>query len=302
VWRYLAIGFVCCAVHFSANSQSLPAGVQGWKPIETPVMPQAQHVSVSRDYLLSCSETDQAGVQAQLSRAAENAGMVEGAISLTLLLLTHDEGGTAEQKFLPALLKKAETGAKIVEYWDKLQLQLYGRSTAKSFKVCQPLLGTLVVVPIANRNLAPPAIGLPNSAPSATLPRFPPVTSPLMSGVAPRTLAPQPYVLKLPPIPPCTPYTANLSLIANTMKAPWIAGRAVLRSPLTGAPFPSASQVVSIFSGVQMERSCLTGADGTFFFSNLASGSTNVAVGLARPVPLVLAIGTGSYIGDVYMP
>ena len=98
-------------------------------------------------YLLNCSVTDKAGVEQRLRNAESRAKGIETVLTITLIVLTGDEGGKAEQEAIPAMLNKARTGAKLLEYWYKFQSWMIGRSNATEFNVCEPAIDKIVVAP-----------------------------------------------------------------------------------------------------------------------------------------------------------
>jgi hypothetical protein len=268
--RFFALALLSAVLNSTSQAQAL--GV-----------PLKMEPSSAKAYLSHCSPTDATGVKHELEAATQQAKNVEDVLAVTLLFITGDEAGKAEQEFIPVLLSKAKTGVKLVRYWDQFQSWWSGRSNATEFEICEPIWRTFVVVkPVNTASNPSPAAGLAGLPPQAwrRLPSLPPIPADLKLGSVQI-----PVCSSLP-----TDYLAGLS------QMPWIGGRVVLRNTYTGTVSPLSSQTVSLLSNTWMR--CATAEDGTFLFPKLLPGKYTLYIGTTVRVIDVLPTTTFN-MGDV---
>lgn len=283
--RFLVVALLVQSLAMAAEAQTLEDEVKRLGRTPGSSLNELQPIKVPRKLLgrsfENCPVTDRAGVQKDLEQAAGRAETVETILGLTVVFLTGDEGGKAEQEFVPALLSKAETGAKVVYYWDKAQAWFYGRKTSSKFQVCRPSPGILVVRPV--KDAFPQAAGLAGARPQPL---------PLLSFGSPLVgLDASRMTLR---IPPCTPYP----LFPADVTSPWILGRVVKKAdPSTAWVLPLSAVVVTLFGS--SSGSCVTGGDGKFFFHNLGSGDYTLMIGASYSQALRIEPGINISIGDV---
>jgi hypothetical protein len=283
--RFLVLALLVQSLAVMAEGQTLQDQVNRLGHTPGSSLNELQPTDVPRKLLAhvfeNCPVTDRAGVQKDLEQAAGRAETVETILGLTVVFLTGDEGGKAEQEFVPALLSRARTGAKVVYYWDKAQAWFYGRKGPSKFQVCRPGPGIVVVRPV--QDAFPEAAGLAG-APSQPFPRLP-LGSPLVGLDASR------MTLR---IPPCTPYP----LFPADVTSPWVLGRVVMKQDSSaGWVFSLNAVVVTLFGS--SPGSCVTGGDGKFFFHNLRNGDYTLMIGASYSQALKIEPGINITIGDV---
>ncbi len=284
--RFLMVALLVQGLAVTAGAQTLEEEVRRLGRTPGSSLSELQPIDVPRQLLVhsfeNCPVTDRAGVQKDLEQAASNANTVEQILGLTVLFLTGDEGGKAEQEVVPALLSKARTGAKVVYYWDKAQAWFYGRKASSKFQVCRPGPGILVVRPV--KDAFPEAAGLAG-APPQPMPLLS-FGSPLLGSDANRMSF---------RIPPCTPYPL---FPPTDVASPWVMGRVVTKVDRSaGWVLPLNAVVVTMFGS--SPGSCVTGGDGKFFFHNLRTGDYTLMIGVSYSQALKIEPGINFSLGDV---
>ena len=230
-------------------------------------------------FLANCSVKDQAGVQKEIQRQADRAATVENVLGLAILVLTGDEGGKVEREAIPALLKRAEKVASLVGYWDKLLSWWTGKSNARTFDVCEPLPGAIVVRPRQGALPFPPPAGL--------------------AGVE------RPVALSFDDLMKQTARAAQCfspSAVRSFLQPPYITGRVVF-IPLPGntSATPAVSQWVSL-TGPGYQRGCSTTQAGEFSFSALPPGTYTLYLGSLLSRTFNVDAHTDLNLGDLPLP
>ena len=286
-----AAAILVLAISEAAWAQTVSGSIGGgvWKGMNElqPLMVQRSSLGAG---VSNCPVTDRAGVKKDLEDAATEADLVEQALGLTVLFLTGDEGGKAEQEMIPALLSKAKTGAKVVAYWNKAQEWWYDRSDATRFRVCRPGPGVVVVRPL---KLAPGDFTAPHPLASA-------LAAPLWKQPLPVLTAPlsRPVQMGLGStyfrIPVCMPITGMWLALS---KRPSVTGRAARLISLRGGMEPVSGAVVTLLG--PSPASCQTGQNGTFAFDGLIPGNYTLMVGLSTTRTLTITPGADLQLGDL---